>query len=67
MLFEKIVGVVLLLLALWQFYAAYSNFRNVQRYGNKHTSPFIAYANFYGWFFGALLIVMGMGLLTHAF
>lgn len=63
MIWEKIIAVICILLGLYQFYASYHAFKDVTKHGSKHTSPFFAFADFYGYFFGSLLIVMAVRLL----
>ncbi len=63
MIWEKIIAVIRILLGLYQFYASYHAFKDVTKHGSKHTSPFFAFADFYGYFFGSLLIVMAVRLL----
>lgn len=66
MIWEKIIAVICILLGLYEFYASYQAFKAVKKTGNSHTSPFFAFADFYGYFFGGLLIVMAIQLLTEA-
>lgn len=66
-MWEKLAGIALILLAGWQFYAGVRQFKQVKHHGNKNTSPFIMYANFYAFFFGALLLILGIALLAGGF
>jgi uncharacterized membrane protein len=66
-MWEKLAGIVMILLGCWQFVAGVRQFKQVKHHGDKNTSPFIMYANFYGFFFGALLLILGIAILTGAF
>lgn len=64
---ESIVGVVCILLSMFQFYATYKNFTEVKNNGNKNTSYFIGFSIWYSLFFGIILLGVGISLVFHPF
>lgn len=66
-MWEKLAGIAMILVAGWQFFASFKQFQNVKQHGTKSTSSFIMYANFYGFFFGALLLILGLAVLFGGF
>ncbi|MFC6169068.1 immunity protein [Loigolactobacillus jiayinensis] len=57
---EGLIGIVFLLLALWQFYAFYNAFRTVQKKGNEATSAFASLGIWYGFLFGVFFLISGI-------
>lgn len=58
---ETLGGILLIALGCWQFYASAHAFNRVRTSGGPSTSPFMAFALWYGFFFGAILILIGIG------
>jgi len=58
-----VVGVVLMLIGVYQIYNTRSYFINLKTNGGKSTSPFIAYALYSSLVIGGFLIFIGFGTL----
>jgi len=67
MLTLKLIGIVAILLACWQFYAVRKSFLNLKNNANQGTSVFIGFALWSGLFFGIILLVVGLGALFSWF
>ncbi|MDR0199449.1 MAG: hypothetical protein LBI43_02605 [Streptococcaceae bacterium] len=62
-----IFGIVLLLLAIWQFIWGVRAFRAYRAADHKGDNPMRILGYFYGFFFGVILLVIGISLLSGAF
>ncbi|AMV60758.1 Hypothetical protein ADU72_0805 [Pediococcus damnosus] len=67
MLIERLVGVLVILGAVWQFYAFQKSFKEMKATANKNTNVLIGFALWMGLFFGIILLLGGLGLLFGAF
>ena len=63
----KIVGVVCLLIAVFQFYNTYKLFTDTKANGNENTSQFLLASLWSGGLSGIILFVLGLGLLLNVF
>lgn len=66
-MFERLGGIVVLLISFWQFYAFYNSFRTIRQKGNQATSAFASLAIWYGLAFGIVFFLLGIALLMGAF
>lgn len=64
-MFRIIVGVLSLPVAVWQFYSSYKEFHRIKSEGNRNTSAFAPYGIYFGFFFGFLILVLGIALLLN--
>ena len=64
---EILVGIAVLLLAVWQGYASFRYFRQIQQHGTKATSSFALLAAWSGLVFCIILLAMGFMLITGQF
>ncbi|MCI1894900.1 hypothetical protein ACFQ41_11240 [Lacticaseibacillus suilingensis] len=62
-----LLGIVLVVVGLWQFHATTHAFKEMKRNGNKNTSPFIMYALYSGYLFGGLFIIGGVMVAFNLF
>ncbi|AMV63103.1 hypothetical protein [Pediococcus damnosus] len=60
--FEKLVGVVFLLLAIWQFYAFVKGFKTLRTESNKGTTAFSIAGTWYGLIFAVIFLGFGIAL-----
>ncbi|MFB9769463.1 immunity protein [Lactiplantibacillus modestisalitolerans] len=63
---ETVIGIILILLAAWQFYATKKAFVQLKRHGNQNTSRFIALALWNGFAFSVILLGAGIMLSLNA-
>ncbi|GEL15055.1 MULTISPECIES: hypothetical protein [Pediococcus] len=64
---EKLMGVVFLLVAVWQFYAFARGFKTLRTKSNKSTTAFSIAGTWYGLLFGILFLGFGMTLVLNGF
>ena len=63
----KIVGVVCLLIAVFQFYNTYKLFTDTKANVNENTSQFLLASLWSGGLSGIILFIVGLGLLLNVF
>ncbi len=60
---EVLGGIACLLIAAYQFFAAYKAFDNTKKHGNKNTSPFLLNSLWSGALVGVILLIVGTSLI----
>jgi len=63
MLWETIFGILAVLLGIYQIFNSYKYIKTIQKVGNKTTSYFVGYAVWYSFFFGLLILILGIALI----
>lgn len=58
-----LIGILIFVLAGWQFFASYRAFHQVRTTGNASTSPFIGWGLWSGLVFGIILLGAGIRIL----
>ncbi|SCB79002.1 hypothetical protein [Weissella bombi] len=64
-MFERICGVIGILIGIWQFYAVFRAFQEVKQHATKSTSSFLPIAYFSGLIFGVVMFIFGILLLFN--
>ncbi|HJE96068.1 MAG TPA: immunity protein [Ligilactobacillus acidipiscis] len=62
---KKLSGILFILIGIWEFYAVYQSFKNVQKKGNENTSGFMPLSLWSGGVFGLIMIGIGTTLLCN--
>ncbi|EOT38119.1 hypothetical protein [Enterococcus columbae] len=62
---ETLVGLVLVILGGYEFYAVLKAFKYTKKHGNKNTSPFLPLGLYSGTVFGLTLVGFGVSLIFH--
>lgn len=62
-----IIGIGLVLLSVYQFYATYKFFRHVQKKGNQETSSFIGLGIWSSFVSAVFLLILGMAFINGLF
>lgn len=62
---ETIVGFILIVLGVYEFYAVINVFKYTKKHGNKNTSPFLPLGLYSGSVFGLTLVGFGLALIFH--
>lgn len=65
MMVETLVGMILVILGCYEFYAIIKVFRYAKEKGNKFTSPFLPAGLYSGTIFGLTLVGFGISLIFH--
>ncbi|CAI3443002.1 hypothetical protein [Enterococcus cecorum] len=62
---ETIVGIMLIVLGMYEFYAVYNVVKYTKKHGDKNISPFLPFGLYSGSVFGFTLVGFGLSLIFH--
>lgn len=64
---KRLIGVVVLLVAAWQFYSFFRGFNTLRTKSNKGTTAFTIFGTWYGLLFAVILLGFGITFVLNGF